>query len=344
MVRTPFGANSIVAYGYNGQCESSVSIPVTIHSIDASITDSQHICIGGSTTLFVNSVTSVLYNWLNSTVSGSSQTVFPQVNTDYSVVLTDAYGCTDTLNSTVIIDEAVSVLVNPIEVETCLGESFTLEASGAIDYLWGDGQTDSLINLTALANEIISVTGYNGECSQDVEILVTVLPSPIVIISSNASSVNTGGGIQFGIGNSNASNYEWDFADGQSANFAIPYHEFLFSGSYFVTLTGSIGSCTTTDTLLVYVGMVGLQEKEEDLFVIYPNPIRDFVNIEFKTTAKYTVYLFNSNGQLIKEILPTDNLIRVSLQGYAKGVYYIQLKSKEKEYYKNINAYRIIYQ
>ena len=115
MIRTPFGANSVVAYGYNGQCESSISIPVNIHSIDASITDSQHVCVGSSTTLYVNSITSVLYNWLNSTASGSSQTVFPQVNTDYSIVLTDAFGCIDNLSSTVLIDEAVNVVVNPTE-------------------------------------------------------------------------------------------------------------------------------------------------------------------------------------------------------------------------------------
>lgn len=336
MIRTPFGTNAIVAYGYNGQCESSISIPVNVHTIDASITDSQHVCIGSSTTLYVNSVTPVLYNWLNSTVSGASQTVFPLVNTDYAVELTDAYGCIDTLKTVVVIDEAVNVVVSPTEIEACLGDDFTLEVSGATDYLWSDGQTISLTSHVASANEVISVTGINGECNQIVDVLVTVLPSPIVNISSNANSVTTGDGIQFGVGTSNASSYVWDFADGGTANYSIPYYEFQFAGAYFVTLTGSIGSCSTTDTLLVYVGTVGVNEEKLDDITIFPNPATDFINVKLNDLTISNVSLLNSNGETIKEIYLSQDLIRISLEDYSKGVYYLFYTSKGQEFIKKI--------
>ena len=336
VVKSPFGANAIVAYGYNGKCESSITIPVTIHTIDASITDSQHICSGSSTTLFVNSVTSVLFNWLNNSAGGSSQTVSPLVDTDYLVVLTDAFGCKDTLQTTVIIDAAVNVSVSPTTVEACVGDDFSLAVSGANTYLWSDGQTVPVVNYTASANEIITVMGINGECNQSVSVLVTVLPTPLVTITANASSINTGSGIQFGVGNSTASSYSWDFGDGGSANYSIPYHNFLFSGAYFVTLTGKIGSCTRTDTLLVYVGTVGTAEEERELIRIYPNPTTDYITVESTSALSYKVQLINSNGQVLEEKNAADHKLSVTLIDYPNGVYYIRFISAGNEFVKPI--------
>lgn len=339
MVRTPFGADSLVAYGYNGECEVSFSIPVNVHSIDASITDTQHVCIGNSTTLYVNSVTSVIYEWSNGSTTSSNQTVFPNVDTYYEVFLTDSYGCKDTLGTMVIIDEDVDLEVQPSFIDACLGENFTLEASGATDYIWSDGQTITLINQTAVANEIISVTGINGECSQVVDVPITVLPSPVVGITANASSINTGDGIQFGVGNSNASNYVWDFGDGGNANYSIPYYEFLFPGAYFVTLTGSIGNCNTTDSLLVYVGYMGLDESANELFSIYPNPTIDKVTIKPINNSEYHLSIYNSNGQLIESYENRKGEQTLLLENYSNGIYYIHYKENNKNWIKAIEKH-----
>lgn len=336
-VNTPFGADSIVAYGYNGACEVSIAIPVNVHFIDASITDSQHVCIGSSTTLYVNSVTPVTYQWSNGGTASSSQTVFPTADTYYEVILTDSYSCKDTLGTMVIIDEDVNLAVTPTSVDVCLGEQFSLQASGATEYIWSDGQTISQVNHTAFANEVISVTGVNGECSDEIDISVTVLPSPDVNIMANASSINTGDGIQFGVGNSNASSYQWDFGDGGTANYSIPYYEFLFPGAYYVTLTGSIGTCTTTDTLLVYVGFMGANEYENQMFNIYPNPVvNDFV-IKPVNSVDYQLNMFDSQGRLL---ISRENLIGqhvFSMEDYPSGVYYLQFISDDKKIVKVVD-------
>ena len=330
VIRTPFGADDIVAYGYNGACEVNISIPVNVHLIDASITDTQHVCIGSSATLYVNSVTPVTYQWSNGGTTSANQTVFPNIDTYYEVILTDSYGCKDTIGTLVAIDEDVNLEVMPTSVDVCLGEQFTLEASGATEYIWSDGQTISLINNTAAANEVLTVTGINGECSDEVDVLVTVLPSPEVTITANASSINTGDGIQFGVGNSNASSYEWDFGDGGTANYGIPYYEFLFPGAYYVTLTGSIGTCNTTDTLLVYVGFMGTDEYKNKLVDFYPNPTVDKVNVKPSNSQSYHIKIVDAQGKLIAK---HDNLIGqqvFSIEDYPSGVYYIQFVSKGK--------------
>lgn len=337
VVRTPFGANNIIAYGYNGVCETSIAIPVNVHSIDASITDSQHVCTGSSVALYVNSVTPVLYNWLNSSASGAIQNVSPTVDTEYAVVLTDGYGCEDTLVSTVVVDAAVYMSVTPLEVETCLGESYTLMAAGATNYEWSDGQLISTVTHIATGNEVVSVTGINGECSQTKSVLVTVLPSPIVDITSSASSLNTGDGVQFGVGSSsNASSYLWDFGDGGTANYSIPYHNFLFAGAYNVILTGNIGSCTTTDTLLVYVGVVGVETNQDVKFLIYPNPTSDYITIENEETTSFNVKIINTNGQVVKARNIDDSHMKISLKDLAKGTYYIHLESNKNSVIKTI--------
>ncbi|MCT4582592.1 MAG: PKD domain-containing protein [Flavobacteriales bacterium] len=336
IVNTPFGADSIIAYGYNGNCEVSISIPVVEHSIDASITDTQHVCIGNSTTLYVNSVTPVLYEWSNGTATASSQTVFPNTDTYYEVVLTDAYGCKDTLGTMVVVDEDVNLAVSPTTIEVCLGEEFMLEASGATDYLWSDGQTISLVNHTATANEVISVTGINGECSNRIDVPVTVLPLPVVDISANASSINTGDGIQFGVGASNASSYTWDFGDGTTANYSIPYHEFLFPGAYYVTLTGTVGHCSTVDTLLVYVGFMGKETFDQEVVTVYPNPTSDKITINIPSSVVYQVNIYNAGGKLMNSFYNETGETIISIEDYPTGVYYLEVQSEQKKIVKVI--------
>lgn len=321
-VNTPFGANNLTLYGYNGACESIASIPVTIHKINASISDSQSICVGSIANIFVNSTTNVLFNWNNGLSSTANQNVSPTATTNYVVELIDSYGCKDTLETVVSVDQMPNLQVSPNEVEVCVGEEIEIVASGATDYLWGNGEVTSLVTMIVDGNQTLSIQGRNGLCSQVKTVPITALPSPLVNISASATSINTGDGIQFGVGNSNAGSYQWDFDDGATANYAIPYHEFLFSGAYSVILTGYTGVCETSDTLLIYVGTVGVEDNILGSIKMYPNPVSEYLTIDFNNEKNIDFYLFDSEGKKVIELLNKQERLEVSLLGLSSGVYY----------------------
>lgn len=336
-LKTPYAQDSIIAYGYNGNCLSSISIPVSVHQIDASITDSQHICIGSSTTIYINSATPVAYNWINNTNTTSSLTVAPITETIYDVLLTDSYGCNDTLRTLIKVDEEVNLSVLPTSVVVCSGEPFTLEASGATDYNWTNGESTSSITSNATVNETISISGVNGECSQTTDVQITVLPKPNIEIIANETSINTGDAIQFGIGTSNASSYSWNFGDGSTSNFSLPYHTFIFEGAYNVVLNGNIGSCENSDTLLVYVGTVGINKNTPLQFFIYPNPVKNYLFVSSDNSSKFKIDLKNIEGKSVfKSEKELQETIKVPLLNLKKGIYILNIYSNGQKYSKKI--------
>ncbi len=336
VLHTPYSQDSIVAYGFNGVCMRSISIPVTVHEIDASITDTQHICIGNSTTLYVNNTTPVIFNWVNLSNTTSSLTVSPTLETNYEVVLTDSYGCKDTLHTTVFVDEAVNLEVTPSSIEVCDTEEYTLEASGATNYNWNNGQTTALITEIASVNETVSVLGINGECSQSIDVPITVLPKPNINIFASSTSINTGESIQFGVNTSNASTYTWNFGDGTTSNFSLPNHNFMFEGAYNVILTGNVGICENSDTLLVYVGTVGVEQNEKLAVSVYPNPVVDYLYIESESNQNIDIDITNLNGEIIQSTTVNKDKVKLSLSNLKSGIYLIAIHSDNKTVIKKI--------
>ena len=328
-ITSPFGSDSVDIHGYNGQCETKISLPVTVHTIDAAITDTQHICLGSNADIFVNSVTPVIFEWNNGLQPIAHQVVSPSSDTDYEVVLSDSYGCKDTLRTSVLVDSPVNLVVNPTSVEVCEGEDVDLSVTGASEYLWADGQTDSVITYTANANEMLNVSGYNGECNQSLSIPITVLPKPVVEIEASATSINTGESIQFGIGNSNASSYTWDFGDGYSSNAPIPLHQFSFAGAYNVILLGEKGVCTNSDTLLIYVGTVGIDEQTNNTIKMYPIPVNNMLTIEFPSAGKNTkMTIFDQQGKIVQQVQLTTKT-QIDVSSLSSGVYNIVIQDTE---------------
>jgi len=329
VVKAPFGESEIIAYGYNGTCESSLSIPVIIHYIDASITDSHHICKGNVANIYVNSVTPVVYEWNNGLPPLNHHTVSPQTDTYYQAILTNSYGCEDTLGVLIEVDDPVTLSVTPQIIESCINDEFLVQASGAVDYVWSTGETTDAINYQATANENLTVTGVNGECSDVLTIPVTVLPSPTLEIEASATSINTGESITFGVGNSNASSYFWEFGDGGTSNTSVPTHSFLFTGGYMVYLTGNIGVCESTDSLLVYVGVAGINNKSLDKNItIYPNPVKDVLTISVEKENKTKVTIVNALGKAVATYFLVEKDNKINTNNWAKGIYYLKIENE----------------
>ncbi|MBN2779127.1 MAG: hypothetical protein JXR36_15955, partial [Bacteroidales bacterium] len=135
------------------------------------IPNSPYICENDSIDISVNGALS--YSWspgtgLSST-TGSNVTAFPTSTTTYTVTGTDINGCTTSTDITVMVCSAPPV-VAAAGGDICLGESFQLQANGALVYEWSPATglndpniSDPIATPTVTTDYI--VTGYDASCT-----------------------------------------------------------------------------------------------------------------------------------------------------------------------------------
>ena len=326
-VKYPTGLDSLIVHGVNGgACIRKIGIPIFQSQLDASISGEQHVCLGSSVTLLVVANTAGLnYNWDNGLSNSNFHSVYPSTTTEYNVEVVDALGCVDSLTTTVYVDSMPILVVEPTSINFCEGDSVMIEASGASTYSWSTGDSISSISYVVNHTTTLTLTGMNGVCHDNLSIPVQASPSASVVASSNVTSINTGGSIQFYNTGSTASSYLWDFGDGVVTFLGSPYHMFNFPGAYHVVLTGLEGDCEASDTVLVYVGVVGLENESAVYSEVFPNPSSGHFNIISKediTSAR----VYNSLGQLVygrKQF----RIESIDVSFLSEGIYYLELKT-----------------
>lgn len=83
------------------------------------------------------------------------------------------------------------------------------------------------------------------------------------------------------------------------------------------------------------VGMT--QMTENNIMSIYPNPANDFINIA-AINQILKVSVFNTMGQLVNEIVPTDNILKYDVSSLQKGMYILQVLTSEGMVAKTISV------
>lgn len=323
----PTGLDSLIVYGVNGgSCIKKEGIPVYQSHLEGTISDNQRVCEGSSASIIVITNTNgVTYQWDNGLPGTNFHSVTPTQTTEYNVQLIDALGCVDSLVTTVYVDSLPNLSVSPTTVNACQGDSIVFTANGASDYLWSSGDSVSTIMYAIQNTSSLNLTGMIGVCSQQLTIPIIANPTPQISLDANTYSINVGGGVQFFNTGSIASSYLWDFGDSNSSVMGNPFHIFNFPGAYHVTLTGVEGDCEITDSLLIYVGTVGVEETDAYKTVIYPNPIIDKIN--FHSNRLITkVEIYNSIGQIVLNKEHVD-VKSIDVTELSQGIYHVVLSS-----------------
>lgn len=200
-------------------CTNAASISVIVRQrpdIGFIASPGLEICSGDSITL--SGTGGISYVWSGNITNGSAFSLSTWAT--FTVTGTDANGCTDTANATVLTRSLPAVDASSA-VTLCLGEVAALSASGAIDYSWsptnglGGNATGDSVSASPVATTLYSVTGTDSlGCSSSDTVTVTVLPLPSISISGNdticpgSSSVLTATG---------ASSYSWSPPNGLSS-------------------------------------------------------------------------------------------------------------------------------
>lgn len=61
---------------------------------------------------------------------------------------------------------------------------------------------------------------------------------------------------------------------------------------------------------------------------IYPNPANDFCIVEMKSTENYSLRIFNSTGELIREEQMLNGKTEISLNAFPQGIYLVEIETE----------------
>jgi hypothetical protein len=103
----------------------------------------------------------------------------------------------------------------------------------------------------------------------------------------------------------------------QKGQYALAKHDFIHPDTSYSTK-----NCNE----------LGIEDvKKNDLFIIYPNPTKDYFVIESKSiNGPVDCTIFNENGQLIlNKSFSQSNFINITCEKWSAGTYFVQLKDKK---------------
>jgi trimeric autotransporter adhesin len=220
-------------------CSGTATIAIAIPAPPAvSIAGGGNICPGTNATLSATAGLNA-YVWSNGEATAAINIATPNT---YTVIATDAFGCTATATAVLGNFTAPSATITgPTSI--CTNASATLAGpAGLTNYAWSNSANTPDISVNTAGTYTLTVTDANGctaSASQNLDVLTALTPS-ITLQPYNCNgqiTVDADGGFV---------SYAWSNA-GATASTIITQ-----SGTYTVTVTGA-GGCTGTATVAITV-------------------------------------------------------------------------------------------
>lgn len=179
----------------------------------------------------------------------TTQSITVQTAGDYRASVTDANGCFNYDEVTVVIHQPeVPTITSSGQPSICEGETLTLSAPlGFQSYNWSNGGTQFQIDVTQTGSYSVTTLDQNGCTATSAPYNVTVMPLPIVTIyASGPTEICQGQNLTLFMPSGYAY-YEW--STGATTNSILVNQ----SGFYFGTATNSAGCSNVTSIVEVTV-------------------------------------------------------------------------------------------
>ena len=177
-------------------CVSTGSIIVTVfpNPILNLTSNIPEYCVGGAAILTATGAMNYLWSPSNnlSSSTGSIVNANPNSSTIFTIIGTDANGCTGVTNTSLIVHPLPVIVALSSSPYVCLNSSATLTATGAATYSWSptiylSSSTGSQVNTTPVLPVTYTVTGVdtNG-CINDSSVSLFVHQLPLIFSSDTA--------------------------------------------------------------------------------------------------------------------------------------------------------------
>jgi hypothetical protein len=309
------GVYTVTVTNSNG-CTASISSSVTLlPSPQISISGDLEICNGTSTLLIAHGGGSYLWN-----TSGTDSTlsISPTSNTQYSVTVTNSFGCSASTSTTVVVRPVY--LVNRV-AEICQGTSY-----------FGQGFSVPTQNVAGTFEFFNNLTTING-CDSIIKLTLTVNPKPVITQSISGSSViNINGNYTYIISNTqHATSYEWSISNPtwvlsnsttQSVNLAINNPGIGTLSVYGVNECG----VSTPATLNIQSTVEIKESNSEDKIDIFPNPVNSVVTILNRSSQSLThLVIYDITGKYIDKYELNQEANTINVESLSTGVYILKI-------------------
>jgi hypothetical protein len=243
-------------------CSESATVSINVNPLPTILFSPNNptICSGQSISITASGADT--YVWSPSTglssTTGSVVNANPTASTTYAVTGTDLYGCSNTLNLPVTVNQLPIVQVSSNSSSICPGQSATLTASGASTYIWSpstglSSYTGSSVSASPTIATTYTVTGTssNGCIGLPISATVTVNQVPNVQVSASSSSICSNQSVTLTA--TGADSYVWSPSNSLSSlTGGIVTATPTASTTYTVTGTSSNG-CIGTFTIPITV-------------------------------------------------------------------------------------------
>jgi uncharacterized repeat protein (TIGR03803 family) len=311
--------------GFGGITTDTISVNVFAAPTVNATASANAICIGNSVTLSGSGASS--YAWTNGI---TDLTAFSPINTaTYIVTGTDANGCTDTAQATVIVNALPIINITPSALAVCIGASVTLSSNGVLNPTWDNGVSEG-IAFTPSASTTYTVSGSDANgCNNSNSITITVnaLPPAPSIVASLANPVCVNSSLVLIATNSGGSIF-WNggsFSNqiGDSINFIATAND-TYSAIEINTATACTSSVTSYSVIVN--PCLGLKGNTIQTIEILPNPGHDYISIQ-SVQPITKVSIMNTLGNVVLEAVNVST--KLNINQLASGVYTIELTSIE---------------
>ena len=264
------GTYTVIATDANGCADTTTAVINNLNGVNTSLTSVSNLTcfqsgngeiITGST----GGVSPYIYAW-TAPASSTTDTASGLPAGSYTLVVTDASGCTSTVTATVTEPTLVTIGASAAPTAVCAGSGVTLTSTPAggtpaLNVVWTPGSlagnTQNIIP-AATTTYTATVTDANG-CSASATTVVTVYPMPSATFTADVTSGCAELCVNFSdlstiAAPGNIVAWDWDFGDGNTSNLQSPNHCYPLAGTYTVILTvKSADGCTHTLTIPNYI-------------------------------------------------------------------------------------------
>jgi lysyl endopeptidase len=254
----------------------------------------------------------------------------------YHVTVTDSNNCSFTKNDLQIIEPAEIIISFEAENLRCFednsGAIYTFVSGGnaPFSYAWSNLEiTENLQNLIA-GIYTLSITDSNN-CFAINQILVSqpgLLTYDTIIV--HASSFNTNDGSIEAMPISGTPPYSISWSNGSNSFI----NDNLLPGLYLFTITDS-NLCQCFGSVQVDYSNSNSIMSDMDGIIISPNPANDFILVYSSNPEQQIneIILYGSDGKKLISQKPQGSFMKLNIDNYSRGIYFIQVRLNNKNVY-----------